>query len=275
MSEISVFAFNSDAMRTIKINGEPWFVASDLAKILGYRDAPNMIRSLDDDERGVHIVDSPSLNQHGGCGTQETEVTIVNESGLYACILKSRRPEAKAFRKWVTSEVLPAIRKHGTYTAPGTFTTSNLSHGADLVVSADRTFRGFLRSARSSGLPLSDALRMANQQTRERTGLDMLDALQVDPDEMQAQATKSEPRPSAPQPAPDDPLQTALEQWALTAIDGQEYSIEEILCAACSLAPGDRRLRGFSTLAGPILRRLGFKRRKHPLRRVNLWYIFR
>lgn len=136
----------------------------------------------------------PSSNQHGHVGTQKTELTIINESGLYASILKSRRPEAKAFRKWVTSEVLPAIRKRGSYAVPDNgpqpqFITGNLSHGADLAVAADRTFRGFLRSARSAGLRLPQALRVANRQTIARTGMDMLAELEID-------ASEAEPPPS-------------------------------------------------------------------------------
>lgn len=178
MSEISTFAFDSAAVRTLEIDGEPWFVATDIAKILGYRDAPNMIRNLDEDEKGTH-----NVSTLGG----EQGVAIINESGLYACILKSRRPEAKAFRKWVTSEVLPAIRKRGAYRVPEPgsappFTTSNLAHGADLAVAAERTFRSFLRAARSSGLPHARALAVANDKTRERTGLDMLRELGIEAD---------------------------------------------------------------------------------------------
>ena len=179
MSELSIFAFESAAVRTLDLNDEPWFVATDVAKILGYRDARDMARMLDDDEKGTH-----NLRTLGG----EQELYIISESGLYACILKSRRPEAKAFRKWVTSEVLPAIRKNGGYAAPGAqpgqqFITGNLSHGADIAVAADRTFRGFLRSARSAGLRLPQALRVANRQTLARTGLDMLAELDIDASE--------------------------------------------------------------------------------------------
>jgi len=94
-------------VRTIIKDGCPWFVAKDVADILGYREAKDMARNLDDDEKGAHIV--PTL---GG----EQEVLIINESGLYSAILRSRRKEAKDFRKWITSVVLPSIRKHGGYT---------------------------------------------------------------------------------------------------------------------------------------------------------------
>jgi hypothetical protein len=105
---------------------------------------------------------------------------------MYAAIFKSRREEAKKFRKWVTSEVLPTIRKTGSYHAAGavppapTFSTSNLSHGADLAVAADRTFRSFMRAARVAGLRGGRALQIANSQTLARTGIDMLAELGMD-----------------------------------------------------------------------------------------------
>ena len=83
-------------------------IASDVASALEYREARDLTRILDDDEKGPHIVRTLGGNQ---------EVTIINESGLYAAILKSRKPEAKKFKKWVTSEVLPSIRKTGSYNA--------------------------------------------------------------------------------------------------------------------------------------------------------------
>lgn len=102
----TVFAFDTHAVRSFLLEDEPWFVAGDVAEILGYTHVPHMTRLLDDDERGTHIVDTPGGPQ---------EMTVISESGLYAAILKSRKPEAKRFRKWVTSEVLPAIRRNGAY----------------------------------------------------------------------------------------------------------------------------------------------------------------
>jgi prophage antirepressor-like protein len=106
MSEIMKFGFDSSQVRVVKDGGEVWFVASDVAKVLGYRDAANMARMLGEDEKGTHILGTLGGNQ---------ALTIINESGLYACILKSRRPDAERFRKWVTGEVLPQIRKQGFY----------------------------------------------------------------------------------------------------------------------------------------------------------------
>jgi len=109
-SKPTMFSFNKAAVRTLLIDGNPWFVATDLAEILGYQSAKDMLRLLDEDERGGgHFL--PTLG-----GVQEH--SIINESGLYGVILRSNKPEAKAFRKWVTGEVLPAIRKQGFYKSP-------------------------------------------------------------------------------------------------------------------------------------------------------------
>lgn len=100
---------NSASIRSIIINGEIWFVASDIASVLAYRMASDMARFLDEDEKATHNLRTPYGEQN---------FTIINESGLYSAIIRSRKPEAKIFKKWVTSEVLPAIRKTGSYTAP-------------------------------------------------------------------------------------------------------------------------------------------------------------
>lgn len=109
MKDIQVFDFEDNAVRVVDIDGEPWFVAADVARVLDFRDAFNATRVLDDDEKGTHNVSTPSGDQ---------EMTMINESGLYHLVLVSRKPEAKKFRKWVTAEVLPSIRKTGMYVAP-------------------------------------------------------------------------------------------------------------------------------------------------------------
>ncbi|TGA95000.1 phage antirepressor [Lactobacillus johnsonii] len=99
--------FQNYQLRTLKINNEPWFVGRDLATILGYsntRDALN--RHVELEDKGVAKLDTPGGKQ---------EQTIVNESGMYSLILSSKLPNAKQFKRWVTSEVLPAIRKRGAY----------------------------------------------------------------------------------------------------------------------------------------------------------------
>ena len=87
---------------TMVINGEPWFVGKDVASVLGYTDTRKAIRMhVDDDDKGGDILSTPGGRQ---------QITIINESGLYALILSSKLPQAKEFKRWVTSEVLPQIR---------------------------------------------------------------------------------------------------------------------------------------------------------------------
>ena len=108
VAQPEVFTFNpaNAPIRVQVINQEPWFVAKDVCDALTLENSRKATASLDDDEKGVSPIVTPS-------GTQQ--MTIVNESGLYNLIFQSRKPEAKAFRKWVTSEVLPAIRRTGRY----------------------------------------------------------------------------------------------------------------------------------------------------------------
>ena len=95
-------------IRVVNINNEPWFVGNDVAHILGYGNPRQGIAShVEDDDKGVQKLDTPSGKQN---------VTIINESGLYSLILSSKLPRAKEFKHWVTSEVLPSIRKTGNYT---------------------------------------------------------------------------------------------------------------------------------------------------------------
>ncbi|WP_345432001.1 phage antirepressor [Actinoallomurus vinaceus] len=96
-------------MRTVLIDGEPWFVAADVCAVLDLGNPRSSLALLDDDERGVYRVDTPGGPQNA---------TIVNEAGLYSLILRSRKPEARAFKRWVTHDVLPAIRRTGSYAAP-------------------------------------------------------------------------------------------------------------------------------------------------------------
>lgn len=106
MNALDVFTYSGQQVRTVLIDGEPWFVAADVARILGYSATAAMTRSLDDDERGVQALHTPSGDQ---------SMTVINEPGLYSSIMRSTQPEAKAFKRWVTHEVLPSIRKTGQF----------------------------------------------------------------------------------------------------------------------------------------------------------------
>jgi prophage antirepressor-like protein len=111
MTDIQIFN-NPDFgdIRTVEIDGEVWFVGKDVAEALGYEKPSDAVRKhVDDDDKGISKMETPSGMQN---------MTIINESGLYALVFGSKLDSAKKFKKWVTSEVLPAIRKNGSYTMP-------------------------------------------------------------------------------------------------------------------------------------------------------------
>nr|DAI52634.1 MAG TPA: repressor domain protein [Caudoviricetes sp.] len=109
MNEVTVFNFEANQVRTVIIENEAWFVGKDVADTLGYSQAAKAIRThVDTDDKGVSVLDTPGGKQ---------QMTIINESGVFALIFGSELESAKRFKKWVTSEVLPAIRKTGSYTA--------------------------------------------------------------------------------------------------------------------------------------------------------------
>lgn len=110
MNEMQVFNYKSFQVRTVEINNEPWFVLKDVCTVLGISNHKMTAQRLDVDEVSqTYLTDSLGRKQ---------ETTIINESGLYHVILRSDKHEAKPFRKWVTSEVLPSIRKTGGYALP-------------------------------------------------------------------------------------------------------------------------------------------------------------
>lgn len=108
-SSITPFTYDNHQVRVVSRDGEPWFVAADIAQVLGYRDAANATRGLMEDEKGTQIVSTLKGGQ---------KATIVSEAGLYSLILRSRVAGAQAFKRWVTHEVLPSIRKRGGYLTP-------------------------------------------------------------------------------------------------------------------------------------------------------------
>ncbi|WP_443701315.1 BRO-N domain-containing protein [Pseudomonas sp.] len=114
VSNVIPFKFGKQQVRTLLIDDQPWFVASDVSAALQYSEASAMTRHLDDDEKGLSIVQTLGGDQ---------EMLVINESGLYSAILRSRKAEARRFKKWVTAEVLPAIRKRGRYEDHGKMAT--------------------------------------------------------------------------------------------------------------------------------------------------------
>ena len=112
MNELMQFGFEGHQVRIVMRDGELWWVAADVCDILGIGRPQDSVRYLDEDEKGRCLVDTPSGQQ---------EMLVVNEPGLYSLILRSRKPEAKAFKRWVTHEVLPQIRRTGSYSVHGRY----------------------------------------------------------------------------------------------------------------------------------------------------------
>lgn len=109
-SEVQVFSYETQPVRTVEIEGDVWFVGKDVAEILGYSNPQEAVRThVEEEDKGVSEILTPGGMQ---------KLIIINESGLYSLILSSKLPTAKKFKHWVTSEVLPQIRKTGSYNAP-------------------------------------------------------------------------------------------------------------------------------------------------------------
>ena len=108
MTNLQIFAFEEkEEIRTLMINDEPYFVGKDVAEVLGYQNGSRDVnRHVDEEDKLTHQISASGQNRN---------MTIINESGLYSLILKSKLPSAKKFKRWVTSDVLPTIRKHGMY----------------------------------------------------------------------------------------------------------------------------------------------------------------
>lgn len=133
MTNLSVFVFNSNNVRVLTIDGEPWFVAKDLCNVLSINNPSQALSRLDDDEKCTLSYDSILILNDD---PDVARLSAVSESGMYALVLSSRKPEAKPFRKWVTSEVLPTIRKTGSYSLiPKIDHYQELSSAVDIIFS--------------------------------------------------------------------------------------------------------------------------------------------
>lgn len=217
MAEMNVFAFDSQAVRVVIESSEPWFVGKDVAVVLGY---VNPSDALTKHCKGV--AKRYPLQTAGGM----QDLRIISEPDMLRLIVGSRLPAAERFERWVLEEVLPSIRKTGSYVeprAPGALGACvqplpYLSHVADFHVAADRVFRAVLRSARSAGLPLPQALRRANAVTQAQTGMNVLAMLNADDHllalEAQASAAPARQHASAAR---------FWQEWTAGGIDGLPY----------------------------------------------------
>jgi prophage antirepressor-like protein len=105
-TELQIFDYEGNQVRTVQRDGDPWWVLKDVCAVLDIGNSRDVTARLDEDEKGVDSIDTPGGKQ---------ELTVISESGLYSVILLSRKPEARRFKRWVTHDVLPTIRRHGMY----------------------------------------------------------------------------------------------------------------------------------------------------------------
>lgn len=162
MNIIIPLSFEGFSIRLLDLEGSPWFVAMEVAVVLDYSDAFEMTKRLDDDEK--------QNLQIAGFGPRG--VTVISESGLYSAILSSRKPEAAKFKKWVTAEVLPSIRKTGSYTAPKAAPSP-----VRLAYDAAKAFPPLFRVARLLGCDKNAAAIAANQAVMGLTQVNLMQSL--------------------------------------------------------------------------------------------------
>lgn len=148
MNELRIFN-NADFgdVRTVEKDGNIWFVGKNVAEILGYSNTPKAIRD--------HVDDEDKLTERIVLSGQNREVAIINESGLYSLVLSSKLPSAKAFKRWITSEVIPSIRRTGSYNKPSKQPTTQQEQRAKamLLNAQSRQCKLWLRLAETTDLP--------------------------------------------------------------------------------------------------------------------------
>lgn len=146
MNDLKVWNFENSTVRTLEIDGEPWFLGNDVSGVLGYGNPRDAIaRHVDDEDKDVV--------KHDTLGGKQ-KMSIINESGVYSLILSSKLPKAKRFKRWVTSEVLPTIRKHGMYA------TEELLNNPDFAIAAFKA----LRDERNKNKKLTATVHAQNEQ---------------------------------------------------------------------------------------------------------------
>jgi prophage antirepressor-like protein len=158
MSNIIPFKYQEKEIRIVEDSeGNPWWVAKDVCDALGIKNPSQAIEFLDDDERSMF-----NIGRQG-------EVNIISESGLYGLITNSRKEEAKSFQRWVRKDVLPSIRKTGSYSLP--------DHEPETLVPVSREFKAAVAIARAAGLKGNQAVLCANKAVRRIMGVNTLEII--------------------------------------------------------------------------------------------------
>ena len=145
MSELQIFNYHDTPLRTVEKDGELWWVLKDVCEVIGIAKHTNVAARLEDDEKGACLMGTPSGQQ---------SMIIINEPGLYSVILRSDKPEAKDFKRWVTHEVIPSIRRTGSYSVPAP-RAQQADSGPARPVRQARTGGGAVKSNTYKRFPLS------------------------------------------------------------------------------------------------------------------------
>lgn len=166
MENLTVWNYNNSEVRTVTVNNEPWFVGKDVADILGYSNSSKAVSTHVDNEDKQFLMIDIADSQNGNVPVGQSKTAIINESGLYSLILSSKLPTAKQFKRWVTSEVLPAIRKTGEYkvtkSQPNS-ETAKMRAEAMLLNAKNRTAKQMLKLWSDAGIkPQYQALSLNN-----------------------------------------------------------------------------------------------------------------
>lgn len=157
MSDIVPFEFEGNPVRMVEIDGVPWFVAADVCAVLALTDVRQAVQRVDQHDRcQAPVVDS--------AGRVQPRTWMVNESGVYDLVIRSDKPKARKFRRWMTSEVLPEIRRTGSYSGPGALAARPESE-LDLIIAAAqemKRMREALEATAAAAIEAADDARMAN-----------------------------------------------------------------------------------------------------------------
>lgn len=168
--KLATFAFDDQAVRTDVVDGDPWFLANDVCFALEYKNPRDAIaKHVDSDDVAKRdVIDTIGRQQ---------QTNFINESGMWSLVFGSKKESAKRFKRWVTSEVLPALRQTGGYqmtaALPQQGQPFNLNHRADNLVSAGRVFREMMRTCASMRMNTVESMRIARQCTLRQTGVDL------------------------------------------------------------------------------------------------------
>jgi prophage antirepressor-like protein len=167
--DLMAFSYNDQSVRVLMDEaGNPWWVAKDVCDVLGIADSWQACEKLDEDEK---------LNRKIYGAGQQRDVTTISESGLYTLIMRSNKPEAKPFRRWVTHEVLPSIRKTGGYQAPRPSSPPRPDQVPLTIL--DRDFGAGIRVCQRAGMTIDECRLKANEMVKELHGVDVLEMVGV------------------------------------------------------------------------------------------------